>query len=48
MNPFVKQRPDPLGRREQGAALSQKQVIRRSNVTKSGKARQTDDTPRAS
>ena len=41
--PFVKP-PDPLGRREQGAALSDKQVSRRSNATASGNAQRTDDT----
>jgi hypothetical protein len=34
MNPFVKP-PDPLGRREQGAALSEKQISLRSNATAS-------------
>ena len=43
MNPFVKP-PDPLGTREQGAALSEKQVSLRSNVTASGNAQRTDDT----
>ncbi len=43
MNPFVKQ-PDPLGTREQGAALSEEQVSLRSNVTASGNAQLTDHT----
>jgi hypothetical protein len=43
MNPFVKP-PDPLERREQGAALSENQVIFRSNVTASTNAQRTDDT----
>ena len=34
MNPFVKP-PDLLGRREQGAALSEKQISLRSNATAS-------------
>jgi hypothetical protein len=45
MSPSVKP-PDALasGRREQGAALSEKQVSLRSNVTASGNAQRTDDT----
>ena len=43
MNCFVKQL-DPLGRRELGAALSEKQVSLRSNVSLSRNARRTDDT----
>jgi hypothetical protein len=41
-SPFVKP-PDPRGTREQGAALSEKQVSLRSNVTASGNAQRTDD-----